>query len=574
MKRPTAAFFFILVLFALVLVFFLVWEYSLVKEAGVLPSMLSRWHFLRALVFSLEWSPLFMAAGILVSFGLFKDPATSSQPVSFLSCSRGMLGVITIYFLVYALFTMMLIPGMKRDDRKMRQASASFEKEIAQAKRAMDASDWDAAASSLELAGAIDRNDRRYAQMRSLFERRAVDLKTETEKPSVEAEQRAVELSANQYYLKALEAQKAGDLYTAHSLATKAYRIDQRRPDAQRLAAELWANISTMEDSVQEIKLRQLGRDKRDAYTRLNSGDPLGAYGLFLELKKQAPEDADIDEYLKQSLAEAKLISFFKDEVLSLSRYPSSSDVFFRVAQTETVEYILACKTAYFGLERAYLEDLELIRLSAGRPNLRVHARYAKLQENMNPQSGKLEYRLLLSCHDRENPKQAFLPEYLIRDPSLIFENYLSVPFNLKQLRLAALSAAKTEEASVLELISLERGARSIGVDPAPSQREFLMRLQATLAFLILSLFSLYLGYRFRHQGEGRPILSAILAFPLALMVSGICLEAWAWFNATSLTLLLRAMPQLAATIFISIQVAALALSFIILASYRDVPSD
>jgi hypothetical protein len=100
------------------------------------------------------------------------------------------------------------------------------------------------------------------------------------------------------------------------------------------------------------------------------------------------------------------------------------------------------------------------------------------------------------------------------------------------------------------------------------------MRIQACIAFLLVSLLCVYLGYRFRHRGEKRQLAGALLSFPISVFIAGIALEAWAWFNGTLISILLRNMPALSVTFFIVIQAIALALAFIVLAGYRDAPSD
>jgi muconolactone delta-isomerase len=319
-----------------------------------------------------------------------------------------------------------------------------------------------------------------------------------------------------------------------------------------------------MTESPKEKELQRIAAAKSDAYRTLAAGNPVEAYRLFLELRKLAPDDADIEEYLKQSLEEARKISFFKDEVTRLSRYPSAGRIFFRVKADERTELFVACDSVYFGVEQAYLAGLEYLSVSLGKPVLKAVAPYAKLQGD----------RLLIACYDRDDPRNAFLPSFPVKDVKLTFTNYLTVPFGIKDLKIAAIAAGSPAEASIIDLISIYRQAARIGADGMPFIKEGLMRIQACVAFLLISLFCVYLGFRFRHRGEKSQLAGALLSFPISVFMAGIALEAWAWFNGTVVSILLRTMPALSVTFFIVIQGIALALAFIILAGYRDAPSD
>lgn len=572
MKRTSAAFLFLVGALGLVYGYFVIQEMFVIKEQGILPDMLARWHYLRAFVSAMGWAPVVTAAVILVSFGLFKDEREASGS-SLLRNSGGMLVFIVVVAVAFSALTVFAVPSARKQDGLIRRASASFDASIKAAETAMSNGQWELAREKLDDCAIIDRNDKRYIKGKSLYDQRAGEGSDQAPSSSETAVGEAGEagdaagkddLSANQYYAKALELRDKGDLFTAHAYATKASRIDPTRTDAQRLASEIWNQISTMQEGQTEKDQREIASEKMRAYREIDT-DPVDAYARFLELKKKAPGDADIDEYLSVSQKKAKEVSFFRGEVTRLSRFPGARGVFFRSVGENGAQYLLSCENLYFGVERAYMSGVECLRVSAdGKPAMWVRAPYAKL----------LDHRLLLSCYDANDPKKAFLPVYSIRDSGTDMMNFLQIPFGIAELKLAAVAASPPAEASILELEGLRRGASKIGADPRPFVDEGLSRIQACVAFLLASLMSLYFGHRFRHTGARRPVFLAILSFPISAFVAGVALEAWKWFNSSVLTALLRDFPAATVPAFLIVQAVALVLAFIVLAGYRDAPSD
>jgi tetratricopeptide (TPR) repeat protein len=565
-KRTTAAFLVLLGSIGLVYGYFLIQEMFVLKEQGILPNMLARWHYLRAFVSAMGWTPVVTAAVILVSFGLIKDDPQASG-TSLLRKSGGMLVFIVIVAAAYTALTVFSLPYAKKQDGLIRRASAAFDSSIKAADKAIADGQWDLAKEKLDDCAIIDRNDKRYIAGKSRFDQRSGDSSGQQASPDEAVGGDASgknDLSADEYYAKALQLKAKGDLYTAHAYATRATRIDPARADAQRLASEIWDQISTMQEGQTEKEQREIASAKMQAYKEIDT-DPVDAYSRFIELKKRVPADADIDEYLKESLKKAKEVSFFKSEVTRLSRFPSARGVFFRSLGQNGVQYFVSCENAYFGVELAYMSGVECIRVSAnGKPAMWVRAPYAKLQDR----------RLLLSCYDANDPKKAFLPVYSIKDSGTDMMNFIEIPFGMAELRLAAVAASPPGEATILELDAMRRGAVKIGIDPGPFVNEGLMRIQASIAFLLAALLSLYFGQRFRHTGARRPLFLAILAFPVSVFVAGVLLESWKWFNDIVLTILVRNYPAATTTAFVIVQAAALVLSFIVLAGYRDAPSD
>jgi tetratricopeptide (TPR) repeat protein len=586
MKRPAAAFLSLLAALAALFGFFLLREFFFVGHPEILPNLRMPWHFARAFASSMEWVPLMQAAVILVAFGLFKDDErVAGASASLLKNSRGMLIFIVIAAAAYSLLVVFSLPDARKREEKIGRASDAFRTAIQTAEKAIKDSRWEPAREALEECAIIDRNDARYIEQKGIFDEKSVPATTEKNKPDSAASGASAvktDLSANEYYKKAIETRAKGDLYTAHSLATKAARIDPKREELRRLASEIWEQISKMQEDLTENKQRARAIEKNQAYASFQAEDWLEAYARFLKLKESAPKDmpndSDIDEYLQKSLDGVKQISFFKEELTRLSRFPSARRVFFRVKGEQGEQFFLSCQNLYFGVERAYLSGVECLSVTAsGKPSLKFSVPYAKFQvseQTIDSEKTVSVKRLLLVCIDKNDPGKAFRPAYTIQGKNAKFSNFLDVPFGLAELKLAALAASLPGEASIADLDAMRRGAKKIGVDPAPFINEGLMRIQACIAFLLVSLICLYLGHRFRYKGLKRPILSAIISFPISVFVAGIFLESWAWFNRTVMTILVRDLPLISIPAFVIVQAVALLLAFIVLAGYRDAPSD
>jgi hypothetical protein len=586
MKRPAAAFLSLLAALAALFGFFLLREFLFVGHPEILPNLRMPWHFARAFAFAMEWVPLMQAAVILVAFGLFKDDErVAGASASLLKNSRGMLIFIVIAAVAYSLLVVFSLPDARKREEKIGRASDAFRTAIQAAEKAIKDSQWELARDALEDCAIIDRNDARYIEQKGIYDERSAPATTEkksAESAPAGASAEKTDLSANEYYKKAIETRAKGDLYTAHFLATKASRIDPKREEIRRLASEIWEQISKMQDNLSENEQRARALEKNQAYASFQAEDWLEAYARFLKLKENAPKDmpndSDIDEYLEASLKGVRQISFFKDELTRLSRFPSARRVFFRAKGEQGEQFFLSCQNVYFGVERAYLSGVECLSVTAsGKPRLKLSDPCAKFQvseQMIDSEKTVSVRRLLLVCIDKNDPGKASRPTYSIQDKNAKFTNFLDVPFGLAELKLAALAASLPGEASIAELDAMRRGAKKIGVDPAPFINEGLMRIQACIAFLLVSLICLYLGHRFRYKGRKRPVLSAIISFPISVFVAGIFLQSWAWFNRTVLTILVRDLPVISIPAFVIVQALALSLAFIVLAGYRDAPSD
>lgn len=564
MKRGQKTLLVLAIGYAILLVAFFVHQAFFVPQREVIASMMNAWDFLQTLIRVMAWAPALTATAILLVFGLVPDsPEGEGGRQGYMAKLRGPLIVVGISSFVYAIVMAWAIPAAKGESARILSASRTFTAAVSAAEEAAKAQDWKTASLQLSIAQAIDDHDKRYMAQQALYNKRpaAREVPPEDTKASIGA--RAGQ-SATRYYEQALLAFDQGEFYLAHSLATLSHRIDPGREESQRLASKAWDQIAILGASEEEIAQRRFAAAKQAAYKALRAEDYIDAYGRFLDLQKLAPKDPDVKRYVDESLEGVRSISFFQDEVNRLSLRPASDKVFFRVANKDGKDSFMAARAVYTGPEIAYARDFEFIVLDQGVPSLHVASPYAKIQD----------LRILLAAYDRENPANGLLPDFKVGGSSASIKSYLETPIRIKDLREALIATRAPADLGALDLFTAIRRAPDFALDARPFMREAFNRVQVILAFLILCVLALFMGYRFRYRGAKAPVVELVIAAPMAWFASSLSFQAWAWLNGLWLDISLSFAPPIAVILFSITQAAAVALVFVLLAGHRDRPTD
>ena len=128
---------------------------------------------------------------------------------------------------------------------------------------------------------------------------------------------------------------KNRDYLGAHYYAQMAIKIADERDidlsEAKSIAGEAW-NILSQTIAEEPTEENLVFRKKVDGYTKLNSGDYLGAYYIFQSLNTKKIEyerDPDVKRYLNDSRDKLSKEFFFIDETVDKDAFESANNVYF-----------------------------------------------------------------------------------------------------------------------------------------------------------------------------------------------------------------------------------------------------
>ncbi len=253
---------------------------------------------------------------------------------------------------------------------------------------------------------------------------------------------------------------------------------------------------------------------KRQGFLDLESGNSIGAYYVFNDLSRTVPNDPDVQRYLAAAKAAVEQISFFADEIAGVIALPGIQRVMFVNNKTESYVELL-----YFGKlvnapEGVYALDVELLRFSRnGTVQLHLRAPYGKI----------VSQQLILRAIARDNTKAAggirMEPQVyagmLPKDTGPIFPVLIPV----RDLETIAEGPTQLTSAGLVSLWSAVNVLGTYGYATQPVYLEIAMRLLLPFSFIILSFFSLSLGWRLRSRYLTRPPILSILLLPVLPVV-------------------------------------------------------
>ena len=267
-----------------------------------------------------------------------------------------------------------------------------------------------------------------------------------------------------------------------------------------------WEKISQMSEGKTKRELDIFYEKKRDGYTALMHDDPVSAYYIFSSLMKEYPGDVDVKKYYALSRDAVEKVSFFADEVDQLSQLPGRYGIFFMNSSNPSgKEFIYLSKlTEYRG--QLYAEGVEAIAFSSeGKVLYHLSAPYGKFQEGY----------LFLRAVDRNDSRRQFLPVFLegSRESSPRFALELSVKPDILQ----GLSPNGTafHSLSIAQLWKLSQVSEGYGYRAQLVELEIMERLIKIFGFLILSFFSIGIGWLLKSNYYPRPPLFLFAVIPL-----------------------------------------------------------
>ncbi len=299
------------------------------------------------------------------------------------------------------------------------------------------------------------------------------------------------------------------DYYSAYYYASIAAKLSNNAEDALALSSRAWSALSKAEPSKEDIEAYELYSEKKKGAELLLEDRPINAYYLFKELAVDYPEDPDVKQYLDESIEKTKGKSYFIDEAVKILNLPGISDVCFINSQGENSDRELF----FFGKivispEGTFFENFEAVSFNEKGTTLHVTSKYGKLAGSY----------IILNGIDRENQRLTLTPEYIIAEKNPDAQNLIKL--NIKPHRLANLSSSRNlyKKMSIIELYEFEPVITSYGWPVKPLYIEIITRVLNPCAFIILSLITIALSWKYRSLSNRLPLGSLIFS-PLVIYI-------------------------------------------------------
>ncbi len=313
------------------------------------------------------------------------------------------------------------------------------------------------------------------------------------------------------------ESQKASreqNLYNAHYYAMLAYRLaterDPRRNDALAMASVAWTAIGKGLDESRSQGDKTLYARKKAGYEAIERKDYVQAYYLFLQLHNEQAamsdnkHDTDIDRFLevaRKSLLETR---FFIDETENLQSFEFARDIFFLIERsggaTDAVFIRGLTYTRSSGRNLAYLRGFEYATFNADNSlNYQFTVPYVKMFPYEGPETGGQRWpELLLQSVDRDQSSVKLGPVMVSGrlDENSSTALLLQMPF--KEFSLIVAANNGPEGMSLPQLYRFTQIAEKYGFHPSLYMMALLGRLSDPFLILIISIYALTLGWKYR----------------------------------------------------------------------------
>ena len=301
------------------------------------------------------------------------------------------------------------------------------------------------------------------------------------------------------------------DYFNAHYYAMLAWRLardtDPNKALALRKAAEAWNRVSEGTDKFTEQGEIARYQTKREGYEAIQNGDYLKAYYVFLaeyEKEKAAKTkgiDPDVERFLEVARTGLLESFFFVDETANIRLFESARDVFFVNRRSDdTLDAVFIRGMTFMrtaGKDVAYLRDVEIARLGRdGKTAWRIAVPYAK----MFPfeREGQSRPELILHAVDRNRAGADVLPEVLEGEIPAQERSILLLDMPYRDLDLVVAANRGVSGMTLLDMFKFSKTAEKYGFSGALYQREIINRIAEPFLILIISIYALILGWKYR----------------------------------------------------------------------------
>jgi tetratricopeptide (TPR) repeat protein len=506
-------------------------------------------HFIDVLI------PLSMTVLALV-FSLLINPAqlgrAGGSATSFFRLAQKVLVVIIVATVLYAGVLGILRP-LAVSGRERAISDSTIARELLE--RAEAEIDNENFAQALRAYGAylaIDPDNEEVISEQAAARAQLRSQEAETENPEEAGFQSAPALSGltvGALIRRAQEYLNEEDYFSAHYYATRALDLDPDSQQAQQITARSREALQQPSASEEERETAEIFRRKRDGYLALyEQDDPIRAYYIFKRLRDERAQDPDLERFYQEALQRVQEVSFFVDDAQENVELPGHHKLLFRLDGGEgSITHVWIDK-AVLATGGTYVYGLEAMSLRNGTVQYHFAADYGKLVGSVINMRGI----------DRDVPQRRELPQYYLGSRPAGERVLLQIPTEPSRFFRTSYAEIGLDKAGLVDLLEMRSSYAALGHRTAPVYRELLNRLVLPFAFVVLSLFSVALGRRWRSRALTRPVAGVVLAAPVLFIAAFWITRVYVYLHQAIIALLVAQLAPMGATVVLVLAETAL----------------
>lgn len=545
---------------------------------AVLIESLSPWWKLRsAMLLFIRFFPALFTSGILTGYAIAFSPRkggnqsfTPRWSAEHIAQLRGAFIICIAALSIYVILAEGVKPLMNRFQAADLAKSENFREYLRLAESDIAAGAFADAIPRTERALRIRKEDPealrlREAARRGLAERgemlpALVSSADRTEEPAYNPEN----LTIHSALSRSKESIAREDWYTAHYYAMLAWRLapgtDPLKQDALRLASEAWNHITegTTAANPAEAVLFDV---KRSGYESIQNGDYLNAYYILHSLRERetaadpAKTDPDVDRLLEIATRGLLDTRFFVDETFDLAAFESERNIFFTNRRTDGGrDAIFIRGIAYSrsnGHDLAYLRGFEYASFGSDGSLLYQYVTpYAKLFP-WRDTDGVIRPEILLRAEDRSRKDSGTGPAVIDGELPERESAVLVLDMPYADFSPATLANRGFDSMDLADLMGFADKAERYGFSRESFMREIIMRLSEPFIVLIVAMFMLTLGWKYRLEKNSFFKAWWVLPLPMLPVILEGILESVRYFTTLFVVVFVGAAPS--ASIFLSL---------------------
>ncbi|MGM0673278.1 MAG: tetratricopeptide repeat protein [Spirochaetota bacterium] len=502
------------------------------------------------------------AFAVALAFSLFAGHGTRQPRGRFFDLVRPALIVVLVSGFVYTLVVGFAEPAVA-DARQQMEYRSELARDLLNAgNEAYEQQDWNRAVTEYQGYLAIDSENAEIEDRLAEARRRGdeSDSGREATEEDFSPGYQVTEQDAESLMERAREAMSEEDYISAHYWARIALDLDPERPEAQRMVQRAREQMASPDLSDLDEREVQLFEQKREAYTAWRNDELFRAYNMFSEVAEEYPRDRDVRRYLPEVENAVRNVAFLTDEIGRTIHRPGTTDILFmddaEVGSGErTIVAIDRLVTTGTG---TYARGIEAMEIGAdGETLFHVQAPYGKFREG----------RFLLQGIDPGGREPSYRPNYLVRPEGEQPLPALEVEPSPQDLHMLGDSGPSFESASVEDLLVMADLYPQVGYSDYTVHLALGMRLLLPFSFIIVSFFSISIGWTWRKRYISRPPLPVIVLIPVIPVVLAVVAALYHYLHRVIIgTVLLAGGFPLALVVIIVVQAVLLFVALAVLA--------
>ncbi|MBU0936543.1 MAG: LptF/LptG family permease [Spirochaetes bacterium] len=415
-----------------------------------------------------------------------------------------------------SIFYLLLVPQLQARRNLYLETSKLFTQSLQAGRLATQEGRLQEARQLLLVSRAIDIDNKDYLKadeklQAALIQDAQQQLELQQSLPPVQVQDNDNWESGNDFYLQAQQALADERYFDAYFLARQSVAMYPHRQEIRNFVTEVWNLLQNSGPPAARKAEAELYERKVAAYKLLLDRNYLAAYRAFLLLSAEAPQDIDIQNYLKRSQESLAELYFFTEDLERAFRQHRPLPFHLVVTDDEN-RHELTAEKAVATLDGVYFQGLEYRQ--SGSTTIALSSPYGRLAGNT----------LIPRAVNRADPGEVYNENWQAGSHSDM-TSLSALPFDDTAAREVLIFTENPRDIPLHTLVANLPKAEKLGVDPVPLRRELAARMAYPFATIMLVLLGTAIGMRFRANKRpgplailfGSPVLVLLALLPVEL---------------------------------------------------------